>query len=244
MIIIQRIGFLHLKDFRGPLVVVLLRKLLKNSAKDLLQISYDAGVDHDVLVDLCRVHIDLQDLRVFRKRTGVSGDPVAEACSQDNKKITFADTQIGGLGSVHSKHACIQGIGPVKSTLSHQAVAYRAVHTMGQLPDFTPGSGNDPASADKDIGLLCRADHTDGILNIVFANTACLTVDRGRSPALELVFCGGHVLRDIHKNGSGPAALGNVKCPPDGVRKVFDVLYDDTVLCTGHDDARNINLLE
>ena len=122
MIISQRIFGFHLLDMLDPLRMLFFWDHFQKSAENFSYISDHRRIYHNILIDFCRIDIDLQDLCLFCKGLGISCDTITETCAQNDQKVALCHTEVGSLSSMHTEHACIQRILSGKSSLTHQTV--------------------------------------------------------------------------------------------------------------------------
>ena len=201
-------------------------------------------VDLDILVDLGRVHIDLQDLCPVGKAGGVAVDSVRKTGPQGDQQVTAADGQVAGLGAVHAGHAGIAGIMLVDRALGHQGLAERRVDLVNESADHVRRLGNDGAAADQDKGLSGSADHFHRLPDIRFLIGLCPGHETLGRAGLIIGDGRCHVLGDIHQDRSRPAGSGDLEGPADGIRQLVDILDDGAVFGNGHADAVDVDLLE
>ena len=64
------------------------------SLESKLEVSHEAGIDTDVLIDLCSINIEMYDPGIFSELLGITYNSVGESCSESNKKITLSNTEI------------------------------------------------------------------------------------------------------------------------------------------------------
>ncbi|MPN16055.1 hypothetical protein SDC9_163393 [bioreactor metagenome] len=70
-----------------------------------LQITHHMAVGLDVLVNLSRIHIDVDDPCILGKGAGLAHHAITETSSDDHQQVTGGDTHVGNLGSVHTNQA-------------------------------------------------------------------------------------------------------------------------------------------
>ena len=136
MIICKRIFFLQLFYFLNPLLMIQLLQTTIQSLQHLFYISDDAGIHHHILVNLCRIHIDLYDLSIFRKTTSASHHSVTEPGTNRDQKVAGCHAKISGLGPMHSNHSAVQLFSSIICTLSHKGVCHRSVYFFYKLFQF------------------------------------------------------------------------------------------------------------
>ena len=76
IIVFQRIFFLQFPDGLHPLPMLLLFQPFVQILQHGLQIAYQTCVHPDVFVDFRRINVNMNDLGIFGKLFGISGDPV------------------------------------------------------------------------------------------------------------------------------------------------------------------------
>ena len=130
--IAERIHILHHLDVLEPVLMVHRVQTGIEFSQNHLQITDDACVSVNVLVDLCRIHIDLKDLRVLCELGRVAGHTITEAGTCHDQQIALADAEVGSLGSMHTYHAGVKLIGSVKCALAHQGISNRCLDLVSQ----------------------------------------------------------------------------------------------------------------
>ena len=212
VIIIQRIFCFQFLDMCDPLRMFFLRNFLKKAFQHFFHISDHACIHFDIFVDLRSIHIDLKDFCIVCKSLGISCYTVTETCSKNNEKITFRNTKIGSLGSVHTYHTGIKRILTWESTFTHQCIADRSLDPVSQFADFLVSTGDHTAAAYKNKRFLCLSDHFQRLVHIFFADVFDLTVNGSRMAWLVFIFHSCDILRNIHKNRARSSAFCNIKC--------------------------------
>ena len=153
LIIAQRVHILHTLYVGYPLVVVHRVQPGIQLAQDDLHVPDDAGVHLNILVNLCRVNVQLENLCILRKFGRIAGHTVAEPGAHHNQQVGFGYAEVGGFGAVHAHHTRVQLVSPVKGTLSHKTVRYRRLNLMGKCPQLIGRIGQHSAAAHKDKRL-------------------------------------------------------------------------------------------
>ena len=90
-----------------PLGMFLLLKFFIQLSEDDCHIPDNAVIYDNIFIDLYRININLQNLCLFCKFLWISKYTVRKTNTNCDQKITFTDTEIGRLCSVHSKHSGI-----------------------------------------------------------------------------------------------------------------------------------------
>ena len=242
----KRIFGLHLANLLHPLVVVLRHELFVEIVQDILQVSDDGLMHFDILIDLCGIDINVDDLGAGRKLIGISDHAVRKARAHRNQKVAFTDAEIGSLGAVHTDHAGIVGIMPVKSTFSHQCVAHGCINEFHKFLELFAGPGDHSAAAHIEEGAFGGFDHFDHVVDVGIAVTASLSLQSfGRGGSGDVLgHCAGHILGNIDQNRAGSAGCGDPEGLADRRREVLDILDDVAMLGDRHGDTRDIDLLE
>ena len=212
VIIIQRIFCFQFLDMCDPLRMFFLRNFLKKAFQHFFHISDHACIHFDIFVDLRSIHIDLKDFCIVCKSFRISCYTVTETCSKNNEKITFRNTKIGSLGSVHTYHTCIERIFSRESTFTHQSIADRSLDPVSQFPYFLVSTGDHTSTAYKNKRFLCLSDHFQCLIHIFFTDIFDLAVNGSRMAWLVLIFHSCDILRNIHKNRARSSAFCNIKC--------------------------------
>ena len=114
----------------------LLCELLIDLLEHLFEVADHGKVHFDILVDLSGVHIDMQDLCAGGESPGISDDTVRETRAECDQKVTAAHSEIGGFGTVHTDHAGITGISPVKSAFTHKGITDGSVYLVDKGLQF------------------------------------------------------------------------------------------------------------
>ena len=112
----------------------------------------------DILTDLRRIHIQLQDLCLIGEFLRISEYTVTEAHADRDQKIALTDTVIRCLGSMHAKHSGIPRIGTVECSFSHQGIADRCVNLIYKFAQILARAGDHCSATDKYIRFFCFPD--------------------------------------------------------------------------------------
>ena len=86
----------------------------------------------DVLIDLCLVNVNLQNLRLCRKLLRASRDAIGKARADHHEQIAVRNRVVRSLGAVHADHARVEPVVLVEGSLSHQGAADRRIKLMGK----------------------------------------------------------------------------------------------------------------
>ena len=222
MIIIQRILCFHLLNMFYPLRMVCSSGIISRSLRRTsLDISDHRRIYHNILIDLCRIDIDLKDLwHVLQKSCAF---PVTRSLKRAPMTIRRSHCVTPRLEVLVP---CIPSIPVYRGSFSVKTLpcpsGCRTPEPGSCAPDScisSDASGDHSTASDKDIRLLCFLDHLlqpsqDLPLRIV----SVLTVDRSRTAARIYSVTGCcHILGDIHQYRTRTSALGNIKCLADRI---------------------------
>ena len=153
--VFQRIFLFHCLNLAEPVSVIFRLYHSQKTLQALLQISDYTDINQYVFVDLCRINIQLNDLRIFRKVLCIAGNTITESGTAYDQKITLCHTEVGCFCSMHTKHTCVQRVFARERTFSHKCVADRSLNLMCQLKDFFGCIGSNCTASYKDIWFLC-----------------------------------------------------------------------------------------
>ena len=212
--------------------------------QDFLDISDYTGIRLDIFVDLRRIHIKLQNLRIARKSFCITNDTVTETDTNGDQQIAFAYTIVGSFCTMHSEHSAVSVIGSVKCPFSHQGITYRCIHSLCKFCKFFTCSGNNCTASYKDIRFFRITDHGCCPLQISFSHFIDLACNRWN--LLKFKFrCGcSNILWNIYQHRSRTPGLGNPKCTADHISKFVNIFYNKIMLCDRCRDTCDINLLK
>lgn len=103
-IVFQRELILIALDVFYPFLMGIFFHFRKETFQHFFYITDNRSVYYHVLIDLCRIHIDLKDFGIFCKFGYFSYHTVTETGADDDQKVTVRHTKVGSLGSVHTDH--------------------------------------------------------------------------------------------------------------------------------------------
>ena len=96
---------LELLDVRDPLAAIARLHARHQHFERFLQIAHDADVDAHVLVDLGRVDVDVNLLRVLRVGLQVAGDAIVEPHAEREQQVGLLNRRVHPRLAVHAHHA-------------------------------------------------------------------------------------------------------------------------------------------
>ncbi len=185
----------------------------------------------------------MQYLRILRKFLRITHYTVGKSCSQSNQHITFADTEVGSLRTVHANHTCVTRIMPVEYSLTHKRITDRGIQLPRKFSDFLISAGNDRAATYIDERFLRIPKKGKSLLQILLRILGRL-VDGFRFFLLKFIAVGGHVFCDIYQYRSGSSASRYREGFSKRIGQNTDILDDIVMLRDRHSDTCNIYLLE
>ena len=200
----------------------------------------------DVLADRRGIDVRVDDLRVGHKLADLPRHPVVEAGPHGDQQIAVVNRHVRRVRAVHAQHPERQRVRPRKRPQPHQGHRHRNVEKLGQRQQLLGAVRvDDPAAHVQDRAL--GPEHGFGrLLDLplvpLVGGVVAADVDLVRIVKLG----GGHadVLGNIHQDGAGPAARGQVKRFLDGRRKIRHVLHQEVVLGAGSADPDDVGLLK
>ena len=132
-IVFQREFQLQFFNMLYPLFVVILTDHRIEALQYFLHIADHTGCGSDILVDLCRIYIDLQHLGILCKFCRITKYTITETGTYRNQKIAVSYTKVCIFGSMHTQHTCIQRMFSGKCSFTHQSVTYRRIDLLCKL---------------------------------------------------------------------------------------------------------------
>ena len=248
------------EDVLLPLAVVVLGNLPVQQLQHLLGAADDVVVGLHVLVDLCPVNVNVDNLGLAGKGGGLQSHTVGEAAAHSDEQVAAVAGHVGGLGAVHADHAGGQGVTAGNAAGAHQGDGHGGVDPAGKLPELLVGTAADHAAAADQHGLLGLGDHVHQLVHVVLVGLGHLqgggagTAHQSGQAAgggvllpgqvLILGLLGSDILHNVDENGTGTAAAGQSKGLADDIGQLVDVADQISTLGDGHHDTGNVNLLE
>ncbi len=222
--------------------------LLVDSSVELLQndpdIPDDSDGGGDVLVDLRRVHIDVDNVCSPGERGRFADDPVAEARADHNQQVAHRDDHVGDLRPVHSDHPRIACAGRRNRSDPHHRSAHRSIDLFDELGKlFARPSPND-SPADKTHRPLSTMNKLKRGAERLFADPIRPGFHRLDDLTLILGVLDRYILRHIDQDGARPALLGDLERQTNRLGKIVHILDDEVVLRHRHCDSGDIDFLE
>ena len=124
--------------------------------QDALRVADDRHLDGDVLADLGRVDVDVDDPGIRRVGPDVAGDPVVEAHPDRDQQVGALDRAVDVLPAVHAHVAVGERVRLVHRADAEQRPGDRDLRLLGERPQVVPGLGVEDAVAGEDDRPLGR----------------------------------------------------------------------------------------
>ena len=132
-----------------------------------LRVAHDRHLDRDVLADLGRVDVDVDDAGVRRVRADVAGHPVVEAHAERDQQVGRLDGPVDVLPAVHAHEAVGERVPLVERADAQQRPRDRGVELLGEGEELGLGAGVEDAVAGEDHRALGRRDLGRGELELL-----------------------------------------------------------------------------
>ena len=214
--------------------------------QDPLRVAHDRDVGRDVLGDLGRIDVDVDELGPRRELRQLAGDPVVEAGADRDDQVGLVHRVVGRARAVHAEHAEPLLVRRREGAEAHQRAGDGQAAVGRQLGQLLRRVGIDHAAADVEH-RAARVRHRLGreadLLGVALDRRLVagqvhvhdrLVVDLGAA----------EVLRDVDQHRPGTAGAGDVERLVHGARDLRRMLDDEGVLDDRHRDAEGVGLLE
>ena len=199
----------------------------------------------------------MKNLSLFSKFISISVYAVAEAGSDCNDKITFSNTHVTCLSSVHSHHPGTKRIVSREAVAGHQTFAYRNLSLCSKIKKFSFSARDFYTTAGINNRTFCFINQISRnlkllLIRFLYSNNAAdifVSVCKNLSiinvfQRFKISFCRSNILRNINQNRSRTSSLRNCKSLADSLSQVFNIHYDKIVFGNRHCNAGDINFLE
>ncbi len=127
---------LHRVDVLQPRPVVRRLDHVEQILQRLAQVRHDRGIGLDVLVDLGRIDVDVDLLRVDRVGLDVAGDAIVEPHAEREEQVGFLNRVVDPRLAVHAHHADVERMAGREAAEAEQRHRDRRVDALGELPHF------------------------------------------------------------------------------------------------------------
>ena len=201
----------------------------------------------DVLGDLGRVDVDVDELRGWGELAQLAGDPVVEAGADRDDQVGLVHRVVGRPGAVHAEHAEPLRVRRREATEAHQRAGDREVVGCGQLAQLLGRAGVDHAAARVEDGPLRVGEGLGGdsdLLDVALGVGLVAGQLRGADDRLVVDLQLREILRDVDEDRAGPAGLRDVEGLVDVVGDLRRVGDQERVLDDRQRDAGDVGLLK
>ncbi len=214
------------------------------------RVAHDRHLDRDVLADLGRVDVDVDDPGVGGIRADVAGHPVVEAHPDGDEQVRALDRPVDVLPAVHAHVAVGERVRLVDDADPEQRPGHGDLGLLGERQQVVPGLRVEHPVAGEDDRPLGRGDLAGRGLELLGVAVEIgaeagqagddLLVGRVLRPRLLLE----RVLGDVHVDRAGPTGPGDVEGLGDDAREVVGIAHEVVVLGHRQGDAVDVDLLE
>ena len=157
----QRIFFLVFLNRPEPPAIVdgkILQSFVQR-LKDGVQIPDHMVSGYHIFVHLRRIHIQMQNLGMFRKGGDIAHHPIAESGAGHDQQITVRHTHVGHFRAVHSDHTRKIRVIAGEPAKPHEAGSNGNLQSLGKFHDLPVRPGDHGAAAHVQKRLACASDH-------------------------------------------------------------------------------------
>lgn len=187
--------------------------LFDKKGKGPAQVSIDADIGMDNLVDFDFIDIEMNNLGVGGKVFHVTSDAVIKACPEAKEQVTVGNAHVGRIGSVHTGQTQLEvptvGDGP----FAHEGCDDR--NTKGFYKRTKQGRRftENQAAPREDEGLPSFFEGFDGFIDVFFValDAALIAAEADRIRVGEVKLGIKDIFGNIDKDRTGPSRGSNVK---------------------------------
>ena len=111
---------------------------LTRPAAHVLGVADDGDERRDVLADLGRVDVDVDDLGVRREGLELAGDAVVEARADGDEQVALVHRVVGRDGAVHAEHAHGELVRLGEGAQAHERRGHRQAAQLGERAGSPP----------------------------------------------------------------------------------------------------------
>ena len=206
--------------------------------------SRDVG--HADLVDLGRVDVDVDELRIGRERADLAGDAVGETRAAGDDEVRAVERHVGVLRAVHADEAHVERVRGGNGAEAHERGGYRDPQALRKLFHKAGSARRNGSTAHEEHGPARLADKR-GCRFHLFGITAVrgfVRRDVDLVRVLEHGFLTRNVGGDVHEHRTWSPGFGDVERLAYAARYVASGLHEEAVLHDGNRDAEDVGLLE
>ena len=219
----------------------------QNLPKHGREVSFDADVYRDVLVDFRLVDVDVDLLGALGVGLEIARDAIIESHAERQEQVGFLNRLVDGETAVHAHHAHAERVVLRDRAFAEQRQGDGDVGFFGELLELRHCARVQdplPGENDRPLGL---ADHLDGFVDGGFGSLHGRLVagqPYGVLWPLENAACVLHALGNVDEHRPRSPGAGDVECLLEGMREILDVRHQEVVLGDRQGDAGYIGLLE
>ena len=215
-------------------------------AEDALHVAHDRHFRRADLADFGRVDVHVNHFGVRREGRQTSRHAIVEAYAEGDQQIAVGHRHVGGVAAVHAGHADEVGMVGWQGAEPHQSGDRRDVRQFHQLAQLGGRARRDDASARVNQRPVGLQDHLRGAADLarVALGENLISRQMNRRHRLVVSLPREDVFRDVDKHRAGPSRGGDIERLVDGLRQVFEALYQEIMLGARACNAESIGLLE
>jgi hypothetical protein len=204
-------------------------------------------VGGNVLRDLRRVDVDVDELRPRRELGELAGDAVIEAGADGDDQVGGVHRVVGGAGAVHAEHPEPLLVRRRKGPEAHHRQRHRQLVGGDELDQLLRGIGVDDAAAgvdDRPPGIGERLRRDPDLLDVALGRRFVAGQLRRSLGRLVVDVDPGEVLGDVDEHRAGTAGGGDVEGLVDVLGDLARVLHQERVLDDRQRHPGDVGLLE
>ncbi len=207
----------------------------------------EGEIHRNILMELRRVHIHMDLLRVRRVVREAAGDPVIETHAEGEKQVRFLNGLVHPGLSVHPHHPETEGMASGHRAQTQQGRGVRDVLGFRQGEDFLPRAAHLDAVTGEDERAFGSFEHPQRRDEIRLAgkrNRAAQVARRRCGFPFEGGFGLLGVLRDVHEDRPRPSRAREREGLPQRGRDVLRLRHQVVVLGDGKRGAGDVHFLK
>ena len=235
-----------LREIRRPRLGRHRLDLRQERLQNALHVADDRHLHGDVLADLGRIDVHVDDPGKRREGGHVAGNAVVETHAQGDQQIRGLDRLVRVLPAVHPDEAERERIGLVHGAHAQERVDHGDLGLLGEFLQFLGGIGDQDAVAGENDGPLGARDLLSRELDLaevaVQVRLEARQIERVR--VLGRAHAHQRVLGHVHVDGTRAAGAGDVEGLGDDARDVVGVADQVVVFGAGQRDTGDVDLLE
>lgn len=245
LVVIVGIGFAPFVNLRPPVCQARVCLVLHQQRKNDFHIAGKAETVGDVLIDFCRVNVDVNELRVLRVLVEVAGLTVRKAAADSNDEVGRANCVVRGFFAVHAGKAQGLRMGARNGAKAHECMDDGQMVFLDKRDDFFRRAGRDDTAADNDDWFFRLDDFVGrfrctnekvgiGLAVFFFGQGLGLIVDIREK----------NIARHVDEHGARSAVTREGKGLAHGRHEFFRVLDFEIMLRHGHGHIEDVRFLK